>query len=68
MGLSETIITIGIILVVLGILFRFQPLPLGRLPGDILIKKKNSTFYFPVATLLLLSVIIFAIISIIRRF
>ncbi len=64
-GLPETfgkgIIAAGIILVVVGVLVLFgQKIPfLGKLPGDIYIKKENVTFYFPVATCIVISVIIY---------
>lgn len=54
----------GVILILIGLgLFIFQKLhiPLGRLPGDIVITKEKFTFYFPITT----SIIISAIISII---
>jgi hypothetical protein len=40
---------------------------IGRLPGDILIKKKNFTFYFPLATSLLISVILTLLFSFFRK-
>lgn len=40
---------------------------LGRLPGDILIKKKNFTFYFPLATSLIMSIILTLIMLFFRR-
>ncbi len=52
---------IGIVLLVLGLLLTFfekLPLGLGRLPGDIMIKKDNFTFYFPLGTSIILSVVL----------
>ncbi len=40
---------------------------IGRLPGDILIKKKNFTFYFPLATSILLSIILSLILYLVSR-
>lgn len=40
---------------------------IGRLPGDILIKKKNVTFYFPLATSILISIILTLILMVLRR-
>jgi Protein of unknown function (DUF2905) len=59
----------GILLLVLGILFLFgDKIPfLGKLPGDIYIKKKNFTFYFPVVTTLLLSLLISLIIYLFKK-
>jgi hypothetical protein len=59
----------GIFLVVLGVLFFFgDKIPfLGKLPGDIYIKKKNFTFYFPIVTSILLSLLISLIIYLFRK-
>ncbi len=58
--LGKTIITIGIILVVVGLLMTLAgKIPgVGKLPGDILIKKENFSFYFPLTTCILLSIIV----------
>jgi len=57
-GFGKILIFIGIIIVLAGILFIFAgKIPwFGRLPGDIYIKKDNFTFYFPLATSVLLSI------------
>jgi len=54
--LSKLLIASGLILIGLGLLFYlFARVPfLGKLPGDIYIQKKNFTFYFPLATCILL--------------
>lgn len=51
----------GIVLLILG---RFG---LGRLPGDIVIQKENFTFYFPLVTMILLSIVLTIILNIFRR-
>lgn len=57
--MSRTLITIGIVLVVLGILWPWlQKSGLGRLPGDIAIERDNFRFYFPVTTSIIVSIII----------
>ena len=58
--IGKTLIVIGIALVVLGVLFSLGgKLPwLGRLPGDIDIRRENFRFYFPLATCLIISVVI----------
>jgi hypothetical protein len=55
---GKILIFSGIILTAVGILFIFgAKIPwLGKLPGDIYIKKENFTFYFPLATSILLSI------------
>jgi hypothetical protein len=60
-GFGRALIVVGLVLVVLGLLISLGdrlPLKLGRLPGDIVIRGKNSTFYFPLVTCLLLSILL----------
>jgi len=69
---AKLIIFFGLILIVLGILFLvISKLPylgnLGRLPGDIYIKKGNFVFYFPIVTSILLSIFLTIIINLIFR-
>jgi hypothetical protein len=52
--LGAALLILGFALVVLG----RTNLPLGRLPGDIIYRGKNTTFYFPLATSVLLSVVL----------
>jgi len=69
-GIGRVLIITGIVILGLGLLLAFGgriPL-LGKLPGDILIKKDGFTFYFPVVTFLLLSVILTLLINFILRF
>jgi hypothetical protein len=59
MAIGRLLITLGLILIVLGVLVTLGgrlPFRLGRLPGDIVIRGKNSSFYFPLATCILLSI------------
>ena len=70
MPLGRMLITLGLILVAAGLLLTFAgrlPFKLGRLPGDIFVQGKNSTFYFPLATCLILSVVFSLIMWILRR-
>lgn len=69
-NMGKFIIIIGLILVLVGIIMQFaDKIPwIGRLPGDILIKKENFTFYFPLATSIILSIIISLIIYLVRKF
>jgi hypothetical protein len=58
-GIGRTLIGLGVLLIVVGLLVTLGerlPLRLGRLPGDIVIRGKNSAFYFPVVTCLIVSV------------
>lgn len=69
-NMGKFIIIIGLILVLIGIIMQFaDKIPwIGRLPGDILIKRENFTFYFPLVTSIILSIIISLIIYLIRKF
>ncbi len=60
MGLAKTLIIIGIVFILLGgiLLFAGKIPWLGRLPGDIVIKKESFSFYFPLTTSLLLSALL----------
>ena len=57
-GLGKSLIILGIIIIAFGIIITFAgKIPwLGRLPGDIHIKRDNFTFYFPLTTCILLSI------------
>lgn len=61
--IGKTLIVFGIILIGAGLFLAFfNKIPfLGKLPGDIYIQKKNFTFYFPFATSILVSIILFLI-------
>jgi H+/Cl- antiporter ClcA len=68
---GKYIIIIGAAIVVIGLLVYFFYDKLnwfGRLPGDIRIERDNFRFYFPIITMILLSVLISAILWVIRKF
>jgi len=69
-NMGTLLIVVGIIIVLIGLLFYFSDnIPMiGKMPGDIRIERENFTFYFPVATSILLSVVISVVIYLIRRF
>lgn len=58
--LAKTLIILGLIILAVGVLLAVAArLPyLGRLPGDIYIQKKNFTFYFPLTTSILISILL----------
>ena len=61
MPIGRILILAGLSLMVLGAVFTLAqklPLPLGRLPGDILVQRGRFTFYFPIVTCLVLSVLL----------
>ena len=67
--IGKLLLIFGVILVIVGGLFMMAgKIPwLGRLPGDIVIERKNFTVYFPVATSVLLSVVLTLILWIVAR-
>ncbi|MEQ8553565.1 MAG: DUF2905 domain-containing protein [Cyclobacteriaceae bacterium] len=66
--MGKSLIYIGIILIILGLLLTFgEKINLGKLPGDIIIKKDNFTFYFPITTMILLSLVLSLIIFIVNK-
>ena len=71
MSPGSMLIFVGIVLVVAGLMWQagfFKYLPLGRLPGDISIKGKNSSFYFPITTCLLLSLVFSGLFRLFKKF
>jgi hypothetical protein len=67
---GKYIIGFGVIIVVVGLMIYFFHDKLhwiGRLPGDIRIEKENFRFYFPIATMILVSLLLTLVINIIKR-
>ncbi|MCM8779573.1 MAG: DUF2905 domain-containing protein [Candidatus Omnitrophica bacterium] len=64
--IGKILILFGSVIVIAGVLFVFMhKIPfLGKLPGDIYIERKNFTFYFPIATSIVISIILSFIIRI----
>lgn len=58
--LGRFILITGVVLVLVGLFLTFgtRVIPLGRLPGDIVIQRGNFTFYFPLATSILISLVL----------
>jgi hypothetical protein len=65
-GLAKIIMVLGAIIFIVGFLMQF--ISIGKLPGDIVIKKGNTTFYFPVVTSIVISVLLSAIFYFIGKF
>lgn len=68
---GKYIIVFGLMIVIAGLIIYFFHDKLhwiGRLPGDIRIEKGNSRFYFPVTTMILLSLILTIIVDLIKKF
>ena len=70
MGLGRTLIVAGVVLIVIGVLITIGgrlPIRLGQLPGDIYYRGRNGSFYFPVATCLLVSIVASVVMWLLRR-
>ena len=68
--MAELLLIIGAMLLVVGFVFVLlgrTNLPIGRLPGDIIYRGKNTTFYFPLATSILLSLVLSVLLYVIGR-
>jgi len=68
-GFGKTLVLLGIVLIVVGLMFSLGgKIPwLGNLPGDIYIQRGRFTFYFPLTTCLLVSVVITLVLYFFRR-
>lgn len=67
--MARTLILLGVLLVAAGLLWPWlKNLPLGRLPGDIIISRENFRFYFPVTTSIVVSIIFSLLLWIFRKF
>ncbi|MBM3118680.1 MAG: DUF2905 domain-containing protein [Chloroflexi bacterium] len=69
-GIGKILLIAGGIIVILGLILVFsQHIPFfGKLPGDIFIKKEGFSFYFPIVTFLILSILITVIVNVILHF
>jgi len=70
-GIGKTFLLIGGILVVLGIILIFAGrlhVPFGKLPGDMVIRKQNYVVFFPLVSMLILSLLLTLIVNVIMRF
>ncbi len=69
--IGKMLFVLGIVIAAAGLLFMLlgrTNLPLGRLPGDILYRGKHTTFYFPLVTCILLSVVLSLVLYLVGRF
>jgi hypothetical protein len=69
--IGKLLVVLGIVIAAAGLVLMLlgrTNLPLGRLPGDILYRGKHTTFYFPLATSILLSVVLSLVLYLISRF
>jgi hypothetical protein len=61
--LGGIVVIVGLVLILLG----RTNLPIGRLPGDIIYRGKNTTFYFPLATSIVVSVVLSVLLYVVGR-
>lgn len=69
--MGKYLVVIGLLIAAVGALWWLlgdRISGLGRLPGDIRVERENFTFYFPITTMILLSVVLSAVLWVIRRF
>lgn len=64
--MARMLIVLGVFLVAAGLAIK-AGLPLGRLPGDIVVHRGNSTFYFPIVTCLVVSAVLSILAALLRR-
>jgi hypothetical protein len=66
--MARFLIVLGLVILVIGLLWPYlSQIGLGRLPGDIVIERGNVTFYFPLATCLLLSLLFSLVFWVVSR-
>lgn len=66
--MNRTLILVGLIVVAVGLLWPWlSKLPLGQLPGDIIIRRPHATFYFPITTMVLASLALSALMWLLNR-
>ena len=65
--MSKIFITLGVIFILIGLSYPYlSNLGLGRLPGDIVVKKENFNIYFPITSAIIVSIVISILIKIFR--
>jgi hypothetical protein len=66
--MARVLITLGVAILAIGLLWPYlSRLGLGRLPGDIVIERENMTFYFPLMTCLLVSLLLSLVLWVANR-
>jgi hypothetical protein len=64
--MPRALIVLGIVLIAAGLAIKLG-VPLGRLPGDVVIRRSSGTFYFPIVTCLIVSVLLSIVAAFLRR-
>jgi len=66
--MQKTLILLGLFILAMGVLWPWlSKLPLGRLPGDIALKGQNSAFFFPITTMIVISLFLSLLIHLFKR-
>lgn len=66
--MQKGLIVAGVIILITGIFWPWvSKLPIGRLPGDIIVDRPNYKFFFPITTMVLLSIILSVVIWLIKK-
>ncbi|MBF8224301.1 DUF2905 domain-containing protein [Halomonas sp. 328] len=66
--MNRTLILIGLLIVAIGLLWPWlSKLPFGQLPGDIAIRRENVSFYFPLTTMILASLVLSGLLWLLNR-
>ena len=64
--MGKLLVIVGIVVMAVGLLM-MAGLPVGRLPGDISFRRGNTTFYFPLATSIIASILLTLLLALLRR-
>ena len=64
--MARVLIVVGLLVAGIGVLIHFG-VPIGRLPGDIVVRRGNSTFYFPIVTCIVASLLITLVMTLFKR-
>jgi hypothetical protein len=64
--MGRLLLVAGLVIAGLGLLM-MAGVPIGRLPGDFAFRRENATFYFPLTTSILLSIMLTLLLAILRR-
>lgn len=69
--IGKSLIFLGVVIIIVGIVLLFSdrlPFNLGRLPGDLSLKKENFSFYFPITTSIIISIVLSLLFYLFGRF
>lgn len=69
--IGKSLIFLGVVVIIVGVVLLFSdrlPFNLGKLPGDLSIKKENFSFYFPITTSIIISIILSVLFYLFSRF